>query len=69
MAYDVSRLPFRGVLYDEVKPLSDAVCLGLSDRLHTRDTLGTVFRLLDLGVEPYMLAQGLNLVLAQRLVH
>jgi general secretion pathway protein E len=36
--------------------------------LHTRDTVGTIFRLLDLGVEPYMLAQGLNLVLAQRLV-
>ena len=36
--------------------------------LHTRDTIGTVFRLLDLGVEPYMLAQGLNIVLAQRLV-
>lgn len=36
--------------------------------LHTRDTIGTIFRLLDLGVEPYMLAQGLNMVLAQRLV-
>ena len=36
--------------------------------LHTRDTIGTIFRLLDLGVEPYMLAQGLNLVIAQRLV-
>ena len=36
--------------------------------LHTRDTIGTIFRLLDLGVEPYMLAQGLQLVLAQRLV-
>ena len=36
--------------------------------LHTRDTIGTIFRLLDLGIEPYMLAQGLNLVLAQRLV-
>lgn len=27
--YDVSRLPIRGVLYDEVKPLSDTLCLGL----------------------------------------
>jgi type II secretory ATPase GspE/PulE/Tfp pilus assembly ATPase PilB-like protein len=36
--------------------------------LHTRDTIGTIFRLLDLGVEPYMLAQGLNIVLAQRLI-
>ena len=35
--------------------------------VHTNDTIGTVFRLLDLGVEPYLLAQGLNLVLAQRL--
>ena len=36
--------------------------------LHTRDTIGTIFRLLDLGVEPYMLAQGLHTILAQRLV-
>lgn len=36
--------------------------------VHTRDSAGTVFRLLDLGVEPYMMAQGLQLVLAQRLV-
>jgi general secretion pathway protein E len=36
--------------------------------IHTRDTIGTVFRLLDLGIEPYMVAQGLQLVLAQRLV-
>jgi general secretion pathway protein E len=36
--------------------------------VHTTSTLGTVFRLLDLGVEPYLLAQGLHLVIAQRLV-
>lgn len=36
--------------------------------IHTRDTLGTVFRLLDLGVEPYLVSQGLSIVLAQRLV-
>jgi type II secretory ATPase GspE/PulE/Tfp pilus assembly ATPase PilB-like protein len=36
--------------------------------VHTKDTLGTVFRLLDLGVEPYLLSQGLQVVLAQRLV-
>jgi type II secretory ATPase GspE/PulE/Tfp pilus assembly ATPase PilB-like protein len=36
--------------------------------IHTRDTLGTVFRLLDLGIEPYMIAQGVHIVLAQRLV-
>jgi general secretion pathway protein E len=36
--------------------------------LHTRDTLGTIFRLRDLGVEPYMLGQSLQLVIAQRLI-
>jgi general secretion pathway protein E len=36
--------------------------------IHTRDTIGTVFRLMDLGVEPYMVSQGMHLVLAQRLV-
>jgi hypothetical protein len=29
LEYGVSKLPIRGVLYDEVKPLSDALCLGL----------------------------------------
>ena len=36
--------------------------------VHAQDGIGTVFRLLDLGVEPYLVASGLNLVLAQRLV-
>lgn len=36
--------------------------------IHTRDTLGTVFRLLDLGIENYLISQGLNIVIAQRLV-
>ncbi|MEM8782804.1 MAG: ATPase, T2SS/T4P/T4SS family [Planctomycetota bacterium] len=36
--------------------------------IHATDTIGTVFRLLDLGVEPYLVASTLNLVLAQRLV-
>jgi type II secretory ATPase GspE/PulE/Tfp pilus assembly ATPase PilB-like protein len=36
--------------------------------IHTRDTVGTVFRLLDLNVEPYLIAQALQMVLAQRLV-
>jgi general secretion pathway protein E len=36
--------------------------------VHTTSTVGTIFRLLDLGVEPYLIAQGLHLVLAQRLV-
>jgi type II secretory ATPase GspE/PulE/Tfp pilus assembly ATPase PilB-like protein len=35
--------------------------------LHTKDSVGTIFRLLDLGVEPYLVAQALNVVLAQRL--
>ncbi|HWE01931.1 MAG TPA: ATPase, T2SS/T4P/T4SS family [Tepidisphaeraceae bacterium] len=36
--------------------------------IHTRDAAGAIFRLLDLGVEPYLVAQALHLVLAQRLV-
>lgn len=36
--------------------------------IHTKDTVGTIFRLLDLGVEPYLVAQALHLVVAQRLV-
>src|SRR5207248_1847577 len=36
--------------------------------VHSRDTIGTIFRLLDLGVEPYLVASGLQLVLGQRLV-
>lgn len=35
--------------------------------VHTKDTVGTIFRMLDLGVEPYLVAQGLHVVLAQRL--
>jgi hypothetical protein len=29
LEYDVSRLPVRGILYDEVKPISADLCLGL----------------------------------------
>ncbi|HEV2296381.1 MAG TPA: ATPase, T2SS/T4P/T4SS family [Tepidisphaeraceae bacterium] len=36
--------------------------------VHSRDSMGTIFRLLDLGLEPYLVASGLQLVLAQRLV-
>ena len=36
--------------------------------VHTQNTIGTIFRLLDLGVEPYLVSQALHLVLAQRLV-
>ncbi|MEM6459196.1 MAG: ATPase, T2SS/T4P/T4SS family [Planctomycetota bacterium] len=36
--------------------------------IHANDTVSTVLRLLDLGVEPYLIASTLNVVLAQRLV-
>lgn len=36
--------------------------------VHTTNTTGSIYRLLDLGVEPYLVAQGLHIVLAQRLV-
>jgi len=36
--------------------------------VHAKDTIGAVFRLLDLGVEPYLIASSLDLLLAQRLV-
>jgi type II secretory ATPase GspE/PulE/Tfp pilus assembly ATPase PilB-like protein len=36
--------------------------------LHTTSTVGTVARLLDLGVKPYIIASGLTGIIAQRLV-
>lgn len=36
--------------------------------LHTNDAVGAIPRLLDMGVEPYLVASTVNLVLAQRLV-
>jgi len=36
--------------------------------VHSQNTTGTIFRLLDLGAEPYLVSQALQLVLAQRLV-
>ena len=36
--------------------------------VHAKDTISAVFRLLDLKVEPYLVANSLDLVLAQRLV-
>jgi len=36
--------------------------------VHAKDTIGTIFRLLDLGCEPFLLGSSLNLVLAQRLI-
>jgi general secretion pathway protein E len=36
--------------------------------LHTSDALGAVLRLLDMGIEPYLLSASLNASVAQRLV-
>ncbi|HVZ93485.1 MAG TPA: ATPase, T2SS/T4P/T4SS family [Phycisphaerales bacterium] len=36
--------------------------------VHAKDTIGAVFRLLDLGVEGYLVANSLDVVVAQRLV-
>jgi len=36
--------------------------------LHARDTVGSIFRLMDLGSEPYMIANAVTLCLSQRLV-
>ncbi|MAY74478.1 MAG: type II secretion system protein GspE [Phycisphaerae bacterium] len=36
--------------------------------VHSKDTVSAVFRLLDLKVEPYLVANSLSLVLAQRLL-
>ncbi|MDP1534761.1 MAG: GspE/PulE family protein, partial [Rubrivivax sp.] len=36
--------------------------------LHTRDAIGTPFRLLDMGVPPFMVASALQAVVAQRLL-
>jgi MSHA biogenesis protein MshE len=36
--------------------------------LHTRDTAGTLFRLVDMGVPRYMVASSVQVILAQRLI-
>jgi len=36
--------------------------------LHARDTVGTVFRLLDLGVESFLIANSVSMCISQRLV-
>ncbi len=36
--------------------------------VHSKDSIGAVFRLLDLGVEGYLVANSLDVILAQRLV-
>ncbi|MBP9751290.1 MAG: type II/IV secretion system protein [Candidatus Moranbacteria bacterium] len=40
----------------------------LFSSLHTNNAIGTIPRLLDMGVEPYLVASTLRLVIAQRLV-
>jgi general secretion pathway protein E len=36
--------------------------------VHAKDTIGAIFRLLDLGVEQYLVANAVNMIVAQRLV-
>ena len=36
--------------------------------IHTNSALGTISRLIDMGIEPYLIASSLNCVVAQRLV-
>ncbi len=36
--------------------------------IHTNDTIATISRLRDLGIEPYLISSALNAILAQRLV-
>jgi general secretion pathway protein E len=36
--------------------------------VHSRDTVGAIYRLLDLGVEPFLLGSSLHTIVAQRLV-
>lgn len=41
--YDLTRLPFRGQLYDEVKPLSETLCLGLGGLNRQPEKEGDLF--------------------------
>jgi general secretion pathway protein E len=36
--------------------------------VHAKDTIGSVFRLLDLGIEAYLVANAMDIIIAQRLV-
>ena len=36
--------------------------------IHTNDSVGAITRLIDMGVEPYLLASTVKMVIAQRLV-
>jgi general secretion pathway protein E len=57
----------------DVETARVAVQAGMTGHLvfstvHSRDSISGLFRLLDLGVEPYVVASGVHVVLAQRLV-
>src|SRR3990167_528851 len=52
---------------------STAMRIALTGRLilstlHTNDAITTIYRLIDLGIEPYMIAATMQAILAQRLV-
>lgn len=47
LRYDVSRLPFRRLLYDEVKPLTESVCLGIGGINQDRGAGDLFFFVLD----------------------
>ncbi|MGL6064040.1 MAG: GspE/PulE family protein [Fusobacteriaceae bacterium] len=36
--------------------------------LHTNDSIGTIYRLMNMGIEPYLISEALELVISQRLV-
>jgi len=36
--------------------------------IHARDSVGTIFRLLDLGIEPFLIANSVTLCITQRLI-
>lgn len=40
----------------------------LLSSLHTRDAVGAIIRLLEVGIEPYLVSSALTIVIAQRLV-
>ncbi|MBI4053836.1 MAG: type II/IV secretion system protein [Candidatus Doudnabacteria bacterium] len=40
----------------------------LLSSLHTRNAVGALIRLLDIGIEPYLVASAVSLIIAQRLV-
>jgi general secretion pathway protein E len=36
--------------------------------VHARDTISAIFRMQDLGIEPYLISSGLHILLSQRLI-